>query len=161
MPDVFPRPDSDREPVSLPLSLRQLVSPLLHGGVSRSGGGEDETGKLRLEEPSRFDFRRQLVGSDLGPQAPVLLLALHAHNRAVLVAEDVHSILTLAAPAILLRVRVLPNVFPQVEAEGLECGRVVWRFPSFNVGTHQYAYRGAHGGRLPLQFSVPGPWPCP
>jgi hypothetical protein len=48
-------------------------------------------------------------------------------------AEDVHSILTLAAPAILLRVRVLPDVLPQVEAERLEGSRVVRRLPSFNV----------------------------
>src|ERR1017187_2787407 len=115
MPDVFPRPDYDREQPSLLMLLRQLVGPLLHRGVSRSGGGEDEPGKFWLEAPGRFDFRLQLVGSDLGPQAPVLLLALHAHNRAVLMAEDVHPILPLAASAILLCIRVLPDVLPQVD----------------------------------------------
>ena len=161
MPDVFPRPDCDLEQPSLLMLLRQLVGPLLHGGVSQSGGGEDEPGEFRLEAPRRFDFRLQLAGSDLGPQAPVLLLALHTHNRAVLVAEDVHPILTLAAPAILLRIRVLPDVLPQVEAERLKGGRVVRRFPSFNVGTHRCAYGGADSGRLPLQFRMRGPWPCP
>src|SRR5208282_1876406 len=161
MPDVFPCPDCDCEQPSLLMLLRQFVGPPLHGGVSHSGSGEDEPCKLRLEAPSRLDFCLQLVGSDLGPQAPVLLFTLHAYNQVVLMSEDVHPILTLAAPAILLRVRVLPDVLPQVEAEGLKSSRVIRRLPSFNVGTHRCASGGADGGCLPQQFSIRGPWPCP
>ena len=117
--------------------LRELVGLSLHGSIARGGGGEDEPGQVRLKTPGRFNFGFQFGLSDLGPQAPVLLLALDADELAFVMTEDVHAVLLLAAASVLLRARVLPDVLPQVEAEGFEGGGVIRRIPAFNIGTHE------------------------
>ena len=51
-------------------------------------------------------------------------------------AKDIDTVLPLAATAVLLRAGVPPNFLPQIQAKGLEGGRVVRRIPDFNIGTH-------------------------
>jgi hypothetical protein len=57
----------------------------------------------------------------------ILLFALGAEPSALVLAEDIHAGLGLAAAAVFLGVGVVPDFLPEVQAEGFEEVRVVGR----------------------------------
>jgi hypothetical protein len=130
----------------LALLLGELIGLLLQRGIARCGGGEDEPGELRVETAGGLDFALQFGFGHYRPEASVLLLALDRHELALLVSEEVHAVLFLAAATVPLRAGVPPDVVPQIEAERLEGLVVVRGFPTFDVGTHSVA-RQRVGGR--------------
>jgi hypothetical protein len=79
----------------------------------------------------------------------ILLLALHAYPFALMLTEDIHPALRLAASSVLLRA-VLPDISPEVETKRLERYRIIWRVPSFNVSTHALPPRLFHPIAKPL-----------
>jgi|ERR1035441_8612915 hypothetical protein len=74
---------------------------------------------------------------------------------------EIHAVLGAAGPRVSLSAEGLESVLQDVLTELLELLVIVRGQEAVGVCAHRFLYGQADGGRLPLQFSVRGPWPCP